>query len=91
MTLHDLFLTVSAARDPTVLALLYFSTKALGASLNYRRKRDIFRLHHTQRMAAIEKGVQIPPLPREFFQDDGAESPPQGRRSRYSQCNRSGG
>jgi hypothetical protein len=35
--------------------------------LDYRRKRDLLQLHHAERMAAIEKGIEIPPLPREFY------------------------
>jgi hypothetical protein len=29
----------------------------------------MFQLHHAERMAAIEKGIDLPPLPPEFFQD----------------------
>lgn len=70
MTLHDILPVVPAARGTMFLASVYFCTKSLGALLNYWRKRDIFRLHHAERMAAIDKGVQMPTLPREFFQDD---------------------
>ena len=27
----------------------------------------MFQLHHAERMAAIEKGIDLPPLPAEFF------------------------
>ena len=37
---------------------------------NYRKRRDIYTLHHRERMAAIEKGVEVPPLPEAFFSED---------------------
>jgi hypothetical protein len=37
--------------------------------LDYRKKREFFELHHKERMAAIEKGMEVPPLPADFFQD----------------------
>jgi hypothetical protein len=36
--------------------------------LDYRKKRDMFEMHHKERMAALEKGLQLPPLPAQFFQ-----------------------
>jgi hypothetical protein len=42
---------------------------------DYRKKRDMFALHHKERMAAIEKGVELPPLPAEFFQDGRRQRP----------------
>jgi hypothetical protein len=47
--------------------------------LDYRKKRDIFQLHHAERMAAIEKGIELPPLPPEFFQSNrqGLRTPPE--------------
>ena len=37
--------------------------------LDFRRKRDLFELHHKERMAAIERGMEVPPLPPELFRD----------------------
>jgi hypothetical protein len=34
---------------------------------DYRRRRDIVEAHHKERMAAIERGMEIPPLPDSFF------------------------
>lgn len=33
------------------------------AVLNYRKRRRLMELHHAERMAAIERGMDIPPLP----------------------------
>lgn len=36
-------------------------------ALNYRKRRRLMELHHTERMAAIERGMEIPPLPLELI------------------------
>jgi hypothetical protein len=38
------------------------------AITEYRRRRDIVEAHHAERMAAIERGMDIPPLPESFYQ-----------------------
>lgn len=40
--------------------------------LNYRQRRALMELHHAQRMAAIERGLELPPLSMEMF--EGARS-----------------
>jgi hypothetical protein len=35
--------------------------------LNYRKRRRLMELHHAERMAAIERGMEIPPLPMELI------------------------
>lgn len=45
--------------------------------LSYRKRRRLMELHHTERMAAIERGMDIPPLSLELI--DG-----QSRRRRTS-------
>jgi hypothetical protein len=40
--------------------------------LNYRKRRRLMELHHVERMAAIERGMEIPPLPLELI--DGRSS-----------------
>jgi hypothetical protein len=36
-------------------------------ALNYRKRRRLMELHHAERMAAIERGMEIPPLPLELI------------------------
>ncbi|MBL8268125.1 DUF6249 domain-containing protein [Steroidobacter sp.] len=36
-------------------------------SLNYRKRRRLMELHHAERMAAIERGMEVPPLPLELI------------------------
>lgn len=47
-------------------------------TLNYHKRRKLMELHHAERMAAIERGMDIPPLPIELI--DG-RSTPRRRRS----------
>ena len=37
--------------------------------LHSRRKREFLQMHHAERMAAIEKGIELPPVPPQFFHD----------------------
>jgi hypothetical protein len=46
-------------------------------TLNYRKRRRLMELHHAERMAAIERGMDVPPLPLDLI--DG--SSPRRRRS----------
>lgn len=34
---------------------------------DYRRRRDVVEAHHKERMAAIERGMEIAPLPEAFY------------------------
>jgi hypothetical protein len=45
--------------------------------LNYRKRKRLMELHHVERMAAIERGMELPPLPLELIDS----SAPRRRRS----------
>ena len=47
--------------------------------LNYRKRRQLMQLHHAERMAAIERGMELPPLPIELI--DGISTPRRRRTS----------
>ena len=66
---------------PIVAIVMGIGIGMLSLYLNYRKKRDIYELHHKERMAAIEKGMKLPPLPVEFFRDwkDSGKRSPEGR------------
>ena len=51
---------------PVAIVVVWFT-------LNYRKRRRLMELHHTERMAAIERGMEIPPLPIELI--DGRSTP----------------
>jgi hypothetical protein len=54
---------------PIVAIVMGIGIGMLSLLLDYRKKRDIYALHHKERLAAIEKGIEVPPLPAEFFED----------------------
>lgn len=60
---------VVAVFIPIVAIIMGIGIAMLGMWLDYRKKREIFQLYHSERMAAIEKGIDVPSLPSEFFGD----------------------
>ena len=56
---------------PIVAIVMGIGIGSLTIYLHYRKRRDMFALYHQERMAAIEKGIELPPLPEAFFTDDG--------------------
>jgi hypothetical protein len=52
---------------PILAIVLGLGMGMLSVYLDFRKKREIFQLHHAERMAAIEKGIELPPLPAELF------------------------
>jgi hypothetical protein len=46
---------------PTAALVLYLV-------LNYRKRLRLMELHHAERMAAIERGMELPPLPIELIE-----------------------
>jgi hypothetical protein len=59
---------------PIVAIVMVFGTGMLSIYLNYRKRKDMFALYHQERMAAIEKGIDLPPVPQDFFQENGRSS-----------------
>ena len=55
---------------PAVIVIVWFT-------LNYHKRRKLMELHHAERMAAIERGMEIPPLPIELI--DGRSVPKRRR------------
>jgi hypothetical protein len=54
-----------------ILAIVFgCSIPLLAIFLSYRKRKAIYELHHKERMAAIEKGIDLPPLPESFFKDN---------------------
>ena len=43
------------------------SIPILWIALNYRKRRRLMELNHVERMAAIERGMEVPPLPLELI------------------------
>jgi hypothetical protein len=62
---------------PIIAIVMGIGIAMLSVVLDYRKKREIFEMHHKERMAAIDKGMEVPPLPPEFFQDGRRRCGPQ--------------
>ncbi len=52
---------------PIIAIVMGIGIAMLGLWLDYQKKSRMFELHHKERLMAIERGMEIPPLPAEFF------------------------
>jgi hypothetical protein len=52
---------------PIVAIVMGLGVGMLKVWTDYRKKREILQAHHAERMAAIEKGIELPPLPPQFY------------------------
>jgi hypothetical protein len=52
---------------PIVAIIMSLSIPIVFAVIDYKRRRDIVETHHKERMAAIERGMELPPLPDALF------------------------
>jgi hypothetical protein len=52
---------------PIVAIVMGLGIGMLKIWTDYRKKREILQAHHAERMAAIEKGIELPPLPPQFY------------------------
>jgi Domain of unknown function (DUF6249) len=66
---------VIGASLPVIAVVLGITCAMFGMYLDFRKKRELLQLYHVERMAAIEKGIELPPLPDEYLS---------GRSGRYS-------
>lgn len=53
---------------PIVAIVMGIGIGMLALWIDYRKKRDIVELHHRERMFAIERGMELPPLPSAMFE-----------------------
>src|SRR5437016_7686977 len=59
---------------PIIAIIMGIAIAMLAIVLQYRRRKETFALYHQERMAALDKGVELPPLPEFLFSDEGAKS-----------------
>lgn len=64
-----LFIPITAIVMSLAIPIVYAIT-------DYRRRRDIVEAHHKERLAGIERGMDIPPLPEAFFKPMGKTERP---------------
>lgn len=73
---------IMAMLIPIIAIVLGIGIAGFSSYLSYRKRREIYQLHHAERMAAIEKGIEVPPLPAEFFREREDADEPRPVRSR---------
>jgi uncharacterized membrane protein HdeD (DUF308 family) len=61
---------------PIIAIIMGIGLAMLALWLDHEKKTRMFELHHQERLAALERGIELPPLPAEFFQ--GRSTPSQG-------------
>jgi uncharacterized protein YacL len=61
---------------PIIAVVLGIGVAMLSIYLDYRKRREMFALYHQERMAALEKGIDLPPLPEGFFPDEARRRSP---------------
>jgi hypothetical protein len=66
---HSTAVEILGVMVPIVAIVMGIGVVLLGIWLDYRKKRDMFEMVHKERMAAIDKGIDVPPLPPELFQN----------------------
>jgi len=57
---------------PIVAIVGGLATGVVAIVTDYRRRREIYEMHHKERMLALERGVELPPLPPGLVDDDEA-------------------
>ncbi len=60
---------MTAVVIPIVAIVGGIAYAAYSLYLRFRRQRETLQMVHAERMAAIEKGVELPPLPSELLRD----------------------
>jgi peptidoglycan/LPS O-acetylase OafA/YrhL len=68
--------TIIALLIPIVAIVMSLSIPIWVVYWEYRKRKDTFALLHQERMAAIEKGVEPPPLPAGFLNGDAKTASP---------------
>jgi hypothetical protein len=54
---------------PIIAIVMVFGTGMFSIYFKYRQRKEMFAMYHQQRMAAIEKGIELPPLPEDSLQE----------------------
>lgn len=67
--LHSLTGLMAAVVVPIVAIVGGLSYAAYSTYLKVRRQREMLQMHHAERLAAIEKGIELPPLPSDAVHD----------------------
>jgi hypothetical protein len=56
---------------PIIAIIMGLGIAALSLVLNFRKRRHMLELYHKERLAALDKGMELPPIPDAFFIEPG--------------------
>lgn len=69
--------TLNFIAENWFILLVFFGVfgghKLLEKYWNYRKRRHLLEKYHAERMAALQQGLAVPPLPENFFKSYGEE------------------
>ena len=68
---------------PIIAIVMGIGIGMLGLFLDYQKKTRMFELHHKERLLAIERGMEVPALPPEFFTSGGKATSPRSNSLRW--------
>lgn len=54
---------------PILAIVMGIGYAMLATWLRYQRRKEVYEMHHRERMLAIERGMEVPPLPPHVFSD----------------------
>jgi hypothetical protein len=57
---------------PIISIVFGVGVAMLAIYLSYRKRKEVFALHHQERMLAIEKGLEVPPFPEGMLEEGAA-------------------
>src|SRR5258706_12545332 len=64
-----------AVMIPIIATVMGMGTAIVAIYFGYRKRTEMFKLYHQERMAAVDKGVELPPIPDSFFASAHTSSP----------------
>jgi uncharacterized protein DUF6249 len=74
--MHHEAIPIIALFIPIIAIVMGIGIAMLAIFLSYRRRKETFTLYHQERMAALDKGVELPPLPDFLFSESGKPAGP---------------
>ena len=59
---------------PFIIVVLAFVWVTFSTWCDYKKRKEFMMLYHQERMAALEKGLELPPFPRELLGEEAEEA-----------------
>ena len=66
---------------PIIAIVMGIGIGMLSLWLDYQKKARLFELNHKERLFALERGIELPPLPADFFKNGSQKDEPSDPRA----------